>query len=103
MRKNRLCPSPDHCPEALTLEVQANPQSAVPCEECPLEKLHLYLASQRGQAMSMVVDLDFALQNRLQVPLDRINYWEFCLLRLLAEERNRFQIEEIEKSAKARR
>lgn len=47
--------------------------------------------------MSVVVDLDFALQNRIQVPLSQISYLEFILLRLLADERNKHQIEEIER------
>jgi len=95
MRRDRLCPSPDECPEALTIEVQKGLQEPAPCEECPLEKLQLYLASQTGQIMSIIIDLDFALQSRIQVPLDRISYREFLLLRLLAEERNKHEIEQI--------
>lgn len=97
MRRDRLCPSPRLCPEALTPEAQQNVQEVLPCEECPAEKLALYLVSPSGQWMSVVVDLDFALQSRIQVPLSQISYLDFLLLRLLADERNKFQVEEIEK------
>ena len=97
MRRNQLCPTPAECPEALTPEVQLSGQEPLPCEECPEEKLTLYLASPPGLRMSVVVDLDFALQSRIQVPLSQISYLDFLLLRLLADERNKHQIEEIEK------
>lgn len=97
MRRSQLCPGPDQCPEALTPEVQQSGLRPDLCCECPAEKLNKYLASPGGQWISVVVDLDFALQSRIQVTLSQIGYLEFCLLRLLAEERNKFEVEEIKK------
>ena len=97
MRRSQLCPGPDQCPEALTPEAQQSGLRPDLCCECPAEKLNEYLASPGGQWISVVVDLDFALQSRIQVTLSQISYLEFCLLRLLAEERNKFEVEEIKK------
>jgi hypothetical protein len=97
MRRDHLCPTPEQCPEALTPEVQASLQDLLPCEECPEQKLALFLESQAGRQYSTIFDLDFALQSRIQVPMDRINYLEFILLRILADEREKFNAEEHEK------
>ena len=97
MRRSQLCPGPEQCPEALTPEVQQSGLKPDPCCECPAEKLNEYLASPGGRWMSVVIDLDFALQSRIQIPFERISYLEFRLLRLLAEERNKFEVEEIKK------
>lgn len=81
----------------MTIEAQMSGADPSPCPDCPMERLGEYLASHGGQAISIVIDLDFALQSRLQVALNQIPYQEFCLLRLLADERRKFEVEEIEK------
>jgi hypothetical protein len=44
------------------------------------------------------LDLDFALQAGFTLTLDAISYWEFGLLKLLAEERRRYEMEQIERA-----
>jgi len=50
--------------------------------------------------MSIVIDLDFALQAGIAVPLDSIPYPEFLLLRQLADERAEYEKEQIQEQAK---
>ena len=73
----------------------ATAQAAVPCAECPAELLGEYLGSPSGQRLSVVIDLDFALQSGFHLTLHDVSYREFRLLRILAEERQKFEIEEI--------
>lgn len=51
-----------------------------------------------GLLIRNVFDLDFALQLRMRVPYDSMNYYEFLLLRILAEEKNKHQMEEMKKN-----
>jgi len=103
MRKDRLCPSPAECPEVLNRDPHANAQSAVPCEGCPSQKLAEYLASPFGQRLSVVVDLDYALNLKFQMTLRDVSYLEFCLLKVFHEEREKYVVEEQERRAKGGR
>ena len=99
MREKDLCPTPQYCPYALTEAPDAGP-IALPCEGCPLLLLHQYLASPGGSLIQVVIDLDFALQAGVTVRLAEIPYPEFLLLRQLAEERTKHEVEEIQKKSK---
>jgi hypothetical protein len=92
-RRADLCPGPTECPYA-TGEDR--------CDECPLTRLDEYLGSSSGQMMSQAIDLDFALQAGVTVTLAEISYPVFLLLRLLHEERNRFQEEAMKRSSRGR-
>jgi hypothetical protein len=97
LRNKDLCPGPSACPDVL----QENPEPgplAYPCDLCPLLALREYLASPAGHLISVVIDLDYAIQTGIPVGLDQITYPEFLALRQLTEERNRFESEEIKKS-----
>jgi hypothetical protein len=71
--------------------------SALPCEGCPEQGLSSYLESPGGQLISLVIDLDFALQTGVAIKLNEIPYPEFLLLRQLMEERGRYETEQIQK------
>lgn len=66
---------------------------------CPQVKLDSYLEHGYGHLIRNVLDIDFALQIRMEVPLQRVNYFEFLLLRILNDERNRYQEEQMKKSS----
>jgi hypothetical protein len=83
------------------LEPLAGPD-ALPCEHCPQVALSEYLGSPGGQMILAVIDLDFALQAGITVHLEDVSYPTFLLLRQLAEERDRYQADEIRKSSKGR-
>jgi hypothetical protein len=94
LRNKDLCPGPSDCPEVLMEDPLAAGQDTPPCAECP--KVHLldYLNSTGGQLISLVIDLDFAIQLGMDVPLSQITYPEFLMLRQLSEERHKFEAEE---------
>ena len=94
-----MCPGPGVCPESLNENPDAGPDSP-PCAECPAQLLDDYLAAPGGKWISQVIDLDFALQAGLTITARDIGYPEFLMLRILAEERNKFQAEQIERQAK---
>lgn len=73
---------------------------ALPCDECPAQLLDEYLNSPGGRLIAQAIDLDFALQAGLTITPRDISYAEFLLLRFLAEERNRYQEEEMKKVSK---
>jgi hypothetical protein len=77
----------------------ASALTAEPCDECPTIKLGEYLASPYGLRMSVVIDLDFALQVGFHLTLRDIDYRDFRLLRILAEERQKFEIEEMKQKS----
>lgn len=101
LRQKDLCPKPQNCPEVLTVEPDAD-ATAMPCDGCPQQALNNYLASPAGYLLQVVVDLDFALQAGVTIRLADILYPEFLLLRQLAEERSKHEIEEIERKSKRR-
>jgi len=76
------------CPEA---------DDTGPCRACPRQVLDSYLEHGYGQLIRNVLDIDFALQIRMEVPMERVNYFEFLLLKILNEERNRYQDEQMKK------
>ena len=73
-------------------------RDAEPCAECPAALLREYLESAGGQWISVVIDLDYAIQAGIRIDLSNILYPEFLLLRQLAEERNRHESDELKKS-----
>jgi hypothetical protein len=75
---------------------------ALPCDECPAALLDDYLAGPSGQLIAQVIDLDFALQAGVTVRLEDLSYPEFLLLRLVTEERNRYQDEQLRKASEHR-
>jgi len=75
----------------------ASGQEILPCEECPSLKLEEFIQGPYGQGIPVVIDLDFALQSGIQIPLAEISYREFRMLRLLTDERNKFEIEQMKK------
>lgn len=75
---------------------------AGPCERCPLELLNCYLQSPLGRVMQLVIDIDFALERGMVVTLDQMSYLEFLMLRVLGEEKQRLQNEDIEKTQRRR-
>lgn len=83
----------------LNLDPEPGPD-ALPCSECPRSLLDEYLASPRGQMISRVVDLDFAIQAGLSVTLRDIDYLDFLLLRILNEERNKYTNEQMKQSSR---
>ena len=72
----------------------------LPCTGCPKEELRLYLGSPEGQLMSVVINLDFALQAGITVHLSQIPYPQFLLLRQLADERMQYEKEQIQAKTK---
>ena len=95
-RQKDLCPTPTECPYVLEEDPLAGPD-ALPCSECPKEALRAYLESPGGQLVSVVINLDFALQAGITVPLSAIPYTEFLLLRQLADERMEYEKEQLKK------
>ena len=93
LRRDQLCPGPVQCPYAL------GGRDPAPCDECPLTLLDNYLASPAGQVIGQTIDLDFALQAGVAVSLKDISYPEFLLLRFLAEERNKYHEEMMNRKA----
>lgn len=63
------------------------------CELCPSQLLDDYLDSAAGRVIQQTFDLEFALQAGVTVTLAEITYPEWVLLRLLSQERNRFNEE----------
>jgi hypothetical protein len=94
LRNRDLCPGPSDCPEVLMADPLAAGADTPPCEECPKVHLMDYLNSPGGYLISLVIDLDYAIQVGVHVPLSEITYPEFLLLRQLSEERQKFEAEE---------
>jgi hypothetical protein len=68
------------------------------CLECPLVLLDNYLWSPEGKRLERALDVDFALRSGFTVTLDEVNYWEFTVLKILAEERGRLERDQIEEA-----
>ena len=96
LRRDQLCPGPGECGDVLMADPFANANSPR-CEECPILLLDDYLGSAAGQLIMQTGDLEFALQAGVTVTLKDITYPEFLLLRLLTQERNRFNEETMKK------
>lgn len=78
----------------LNVEPYAKP-GALPCDECPRQRLNEYLASGAGSLILATLDLDSALQLNIPVTLEQIPYHVFLLLRVLAAERAKYQTEQV--------
>ena len=81
---------------------EARGPEILPCVDCPAGKLEEFLTGPYGQGIPVVIDLDFALQTGIRFTLAEIDYREFRLLRLLSDERNKYEIEQIEKKSNGR-
>lgn len=68
-------------------------RDALPCAECPEQRLNEYLETAAGRVIYGILDLDFAIQAGIRVSLDQIPYPDFILLRQLADERTRYTLE----------
>jgi len=77
-------------------------EDALPCLLCPAQFLSDFLESPGGRLISVVLDLDYAIQVGIAVRMDQISYMEFLLLRQLSEERSKFETEEIRKAQNKR-
>lgn len=91
LRREALCPDPQYCPDVEVLG------DGLPCDVCPIAALDLYLASPWGRRFIAVLELDFALRVGFNVNLDEVSCIDFGLLKLLDEERHRYEKEEIDK------
>ena len=100
LRKDQLCPSPPECSYVLMEDPEAGPD-ALPCSECPLMLLEEYLVSPKGQLLSVIVDLDFVGQTRMEAWFEPIGYLEFQRLRQLTEERDKYQAEQMRKNSRS--
>jgi len=96
MRRKDLCPGPGDHPEAIT-EAYSSGDSGMPCCECPEQLLRDHLTSPRGRLIQQAVELDFAIQTGVTISLKEIPYPEFLLLRQIAEERNKYHVEEMKR------
>ncbi len=67
----------------------------LPCVDCPEVTLLQWMAEPLGQVAQAVIELDFALQMGL---VEEANYYERSLLRILADEKNKYQEELMEKA-----
>lgn len=92
LRRDQLCPGSDVCPYVRMEDPHAG-YGAPRCTECPVTLLDEALNSLMGQWIASAIDLEFALQAGVTVSLKEIGYPEFLLLRLLAQERNRYHEE----------
>jgi hypothetical protein len=86
MRHGELCPGAEDCPYAWEEKTDG-----LRCSECPASMLDDYLASPKGRLIQQTLTLDFALRAGMTVTLEEISYPEFLLLRILTEERVRYQ------------
>lgn len=66
------------------------------CDACPLDVLDRQVA--QHSALSRAFDLDFALSSGIRLTLDEINVEEFRCLKVLKNERSKFEAEEMKKA-----
>ena len=97
LRQQELCPGPSECPEVLNVDPEAG-RDALPCSECPASRLDEYLASPHGRMISLVIDLDSAIQVGIDVTLKDLSYLDLLLLRILNEERGKYQVEQMKRT-----
>lgn len=50
-----------------------------------------------GGAITAAIDLDFAVNHGITIPLSDLTYMQFRLLRIISEERGRFEEEEMKR------
>jgi hypothetical protein len=93
LRRDQLCPKPMNCAAAQYEDPYAESGERFPCFECPLVLLNRAMEP-RLALFGSVIDIDFAVKHGIRVSLDEISYLEFGLMRILQEERNKFEIEQ---------
>lgn len=71
---------------------------ALPCEECPRVRLDQHMAhTVQGRVLKRALDLDWARRVGIQLRMSEVSYHEFLILRLLQEERDKFEKEDMER------
>ena len=93
LRREKLCPSPQFCYDAQQQKQEAD----LPCDLCPTAALDRYLGTSMGRRFHAALEIDFALRAGFTVTLEDLTCIEFGLLRLLDEERHRYEKEEMDK------
>ena len=63
--------------------------------------LNQYLESPLGQRLLVAADIDTALEAGFHIRLDDVSYLEFRFLKILREERKRWECEEVERNTKS--
>ena len=79
MRRDELC-DPGLCPDA--------PDDDGRCDHCPLDKLDVAQASEKGLLIRRALDLMAALKLGVRISLDDIKADEFQAMLTIAEERD---------------
>jgi len=79
-------PADCHCPECASTEARL-----LECDGCWLPKLDDAVQGEMGSVINRVVDLDFALEAGFTISLDHVSAEEFRVLRILKEERQKYQ------------
>lgn len=82
------------CPDA-----PRPPADPAPCAECFRERLEAWCRDPAYGWLENVLDFDYAAQTRTRLRAEP-NYFEFLLMRILTEERNRYDTEQMEKKSR---
>jgi len=91
MRREELC-DPGLCPDA--------PDGEGRCDHCPLDKLDVAQASEKGLLIRRALDLMAALKLGVAVPLEEIRADEFQAMLIVAEERDLLEQEKLRTAGK---
>ena len=91
LRRSEVCPGIEGCVDT---------GDEFYCAGCLIPKLDEWLQLPLGRAVMSVIEMDFALQMHLPC---KLNYYQFGLLRILQEEKNAYQKEQIDKDVAARK
>lgn len=71
---------------------------AAPCTACPGLRLDLCLQfTEAGRLVRSAMEIDWASKCGIQIRMEDVSYPEFLRLRMLAEERQKFELEERER------
>lgn len=70
------------------------------CDECPLDKFDAAIA--REPVLSRSFDLEFALSSGIRLTLEEIDVEEFRALKILRQERNKYQEAQAKKERPSR-
>jgi len=93
LRRDKLCPGAENCTDA-----QQSDEPGLPCRDCRMVDLDTYLETPMGSRFKAALELDFALRAGFTISLDDISAIEFGLLRMLDEERHRYEKDQLEKA-----
>jgi hypothetical protein len=95
-RRNKLCPGPLQCGDALS-----ETAGEAPCLECPSVRLDQWLATPDGQQLLLVIGLDRARHAAgVRYSPGDLTYHELMLLQMLSEERDRYTEEQMKEAQK---